>query len=138
MVTVGAFHEVEYQPTRTLYALDPSTYEARETIFPATVLHQASVAALWTVTRKGVTKVSSGLVSTSYYDLPAAPDFVYFLEHFYGRSGHPEVTWDGEYLWAPKATLAAMNAHASLLEPTRLALPLVPQGFIGWYELKMN
>lgn len=127
-----------YAKSKTLYALDPATF-AVEPRFAADVpgRYSASVDALWTVTKGGVTQVSKGVLHSSFYQVKEAFTWDYFLAHFDTRyGGSPHVRWDGTYMWAPDTPLARMNELASELDPALAALPAVPAGYEGWFALK--
>lgn len=49
----------------------------------------------------------------------------------YGLS--PDVKWDGEYMYAPRTSLAKMNEWAKKLDPILDGLPEVPAGYLGWF-----
>jgi hypothetical protein len=51
------------------------------------------------------------------------------------HGGTPDYQWDGQYMWAPNATLREMNDAAKMLDPILLGLPGLPADWDGWYSL---
>lgn len=128
-----------YVKSKTLYALDRSTFEvirrpSSQEGHPGAM--SMTVEAIWTASKKGKIQVCYGQLHN--FVTNDKPDtYEYFLEDIASNyGGTPFCRWDGEYMWAPNTPLRTMIEWSDDLDPVLNNLPEVPAGFEGWYALK--
>lgn len=126
-----AIVKAEYAKSQTLYAIDWSSF--------STIGERghAWVEAIWTVTRRGVSQISMGVIGAWGLSLDGGliTPTNFMAEYSNGRGGTATARWDGSFMWSPKTTLAEMNNIAVKLDPILAGLPLVPPTYDGWFTL---
>lgn len=116
----------DYKASVMLYAIDWSTLRPeRDWILVDYVA---------TITKDGIPQVTKGELhwlphkdsGTKRDDLIAEVDT---------HDSYAIARWDGDYMWAPKTTLAKMVELSEELDPILKELPIVPVGYEGWFRL---
>lgn len=127
------FKIATYVPSKTLYAIDWSTFESAHNgtdRFPSV---SARVNLIGVNAKGGTLRVTTGTLFCSTYDLDRPMTVGEFLDRAEGRDIATESRWDGTYMWAPQKSLAEMNELAAKLDPVLKLTPDVPEGYDGWY-----
>lgn len=127
--------------TKHFYAVNftPFQVETHQNIH-GEFYHSIYYDAVWFKKRQGVLGVSEGglHLTTRPSESDEIPDFVEaFYENMDGRyGGRTDFQWDGERMFAPNQTMAAMQEAQVRLQRYLDLFPTPPPGYEGWFSIK--